>query len=158
MIIDYVTIGRDCSIWFNADLRGDVNTVRIRDGVIIQDGSVLQTLYGKSGVEIGNDVSVGHNVNLHGARVDDCALIGMGSTLLDNVVVGEGAIVAAGALVLANTVIEHYTMWGGVPAPFIKKIDPQQSKDLNQRTANGYLMYADLFREEDSKQPSPATE
>ena len=154
-IVGDVVVGEGCSIWFNAVLRGDVNTIRIGDRVNIQDGSVLHTLYGKSVVEIGNDVSVGHNVTLHGARVDDCALIGMGSTLLDNVVVGEGAIVAAGALVLANTVIEPYTMWGGVPAHFIKKIDPQQSKDLNQRTANGYLMYADWFREEDSKQPSP---
>lgn len=149
-IIGDVTMGRDCSIWFNAVLRGDVNTIRIGDRVNIQDGSVLHTLYGKSVVEIGNDVSVGHNVTLHGARVGDSALIGMGSTLLDNVVVGEGAIVAAGALVLANTVIEPYTLWGGVPAHFIKKIDPQQSKDLNQRTASGYLMYANWFKENDA--------
>ena len=111
-IIGDVIMGHDCSIWFNTVLRGDVNSIRIGDRVNIQDGSVLHTLYEKSTVEIGNDVSIGHNVTLHGATVKDNALIGMGSTLLDHAVVGEGAIVAAGALVLANTVIEPHTLWG----------------------------------------------
>ena len=88
-------------------------------------------------------------MTLHGATVHDHALIGMGSTLLDHAVVGEGAIVAAGALVLANTVIEPHTLWAGVPARFIKKVDPQQSKELNQKIANGYLMYASWFKEEE---------
>ena len=126
-----------------------MNSIRIGDRVNIQDGTVLHTLYEKSTVEIGNDVSIGHNVTLHGATVHDHALIGMGSTLLDHAVVGEGAIVAAGALVLANTVIEPHTLWAGVPARFIKKVDPQQSKELNQKIANGYLMYASWFKEEE---------
>ena len=109
-IVGDVTIGRDCSIWFNAVLRGDVNPIRIGDRVNIQDGSVLHTLYERSVVEIGNDVSVGHNVTIHGATIKDGALIGMGSTILDYAVVGEGAIVAAGALVLSNTVIEPGTL------------------------------------------------
>lgn len=151
-VIGDVVIGNDCSIWFNAVLRGDVNSIRIGDRVNIQDGAVLHTLFRKSIVELGNDVSVGHNVTLHGARVGDCALIGMGATLLDNAVVGEGAIVAAGALVLSNTVIEPYTLWGGVPARFIKKIDPEQSKSLNQYTARNYLTYASWFKEEDKEE------
>lgn len=151
-IIGDVTIGNDCSIWFNAVLRGDVNTIKIGDRVNIQDGSVLHTLYEKSVVEIGNDVSIGHNVTLHGACVKDNALIGMGATLLDNSVIGEGAIVAAGALVLANTIIEPNTLWAGVPAKFIKKVDPKQSKELNQKIANGYLMYSSWFKEEDNKE------
>ena len=97
-IIGDVIMGHDCSIWFNTVLRGDVNSIRIGDRVNIQDGSVLHTLYEKSTVEIGNDVSIGHNVTLHGAIVKDNALIGMGSTLLDHAVVGEGAIVAAGVV------------------------------------------------------------
>ena len=120
-------MGHDCSIWFNTVLRGDVNSIRIGDRVNIQDGSVLHTLYEKSTVEIGNDVSIGHNVTLHGATVKDNALIGMGSTLLDHAVVGEGAIVAAGALVLANTVIEPHTLWGGVPAKSKQRIEPEDS-------------------------------
>ncbi|MDD7449011.1 MAG: gamma carbonic anhydrase family protein [Prevotellaceae bacterium] len=150
-IVGDVVMGRDCSIWFNAVLRGDVNSIRMGDRVNVQDGSVLHTLYEKSVVEIGNDVTIGHNVTLHGACVKDNALIGMGSTILDYAVVGEGAIVAAGALVLANTVIPPNTLWAGVPARFVKEVDPAQSKELNQKIANGYLMYAGWFKEEENK-------
>lgn len=145
-IIGDVTMGDDCSVWFNTVLRGDVNTIRIGNRVNIQDGSVLHTLYEKSVVNIGDDVSIGHNVTLHGATVERLALIGMGATVLDHAVVGEGAIVAAGALVLANTIIEPYTLWGGVPARYIKKVEQEQSKELNQKIANGYLMYAEWYK------------
>ena len=90
-LVGDVTMGDECSIWFSTVLRGDVNTITIGDRVNIQDGSVLHTLYQKSVIEIGNDVSVGHNVTIHGAKVCDYALIGMGSVLLDGVEVGEGA-------------------------------------------------------------------
>ena len=151
-VVGDVTIGRDCSIWFNAVLRGDVNPIRIGDRVNIQDGSVLHTLYERSVVEIGNDVSVGHNVTIHGATIKDGALVGMGSTILDYAVVGEGAIVAAGALVLANTIIEPGTLWAGVPAKFIKKIPVEQSRELNQKIANGYLMYASWYKEDTTEE------
>lgn len=150
-IIGNVEIGNQCSIWFNTVLRGDVNSIRIGNRVNIQDGTVIHTLYEKSVVEIGDDVSIGHNVTLHGATVKDNALVGMGSTILDHAVVGEGAIVAAGALVLAHTVIPPHTLWGGVPAKFIKQVDPTQSKELNKKIANGYLMYASWFKEEDNR-------
>lgn len=150
-IIGDVEIGNQCSIWFNTVLRGDVNSIRIGNRVNIQDGTVIHTLYEKSVVEIGDDVSIGHNVTLHGATVKDNALVGMGSTILDYAVVGEGAIVAAGALVLAHTVIPPHTLWGGVPAKFIKQVDPTQSKELNKKIANGYLMYASWFKEEDNR-------
>ena len=149
-IIGDVVMGDDCSIWFNTVLRGDVNSIRIGDRVNIQDGTVLHTLYEKSVVEIGNDVSIGHNVTLHGACVKDNALIGMGSTLLDHAVVGEGAIVAAGALVLANTQIEPHTLWGGVPAKFIKKVDPEQAQELNVGYAQHYIGYSDWYRRSDA--------
>ena len=146
-IIGDVVMGSDCSIWFGAVLRGDVNSIRIGNGVNIQDGSVLHTLYQKSTIEIGDNVSVGHNVTIHGAMVKDNALIGMGSTLLDHVVVGEGAIVAAGAVVTSGTIIEPGTLWAGVPAKFVKKVDPEQSRELNQRIARQYLMYASWYKE-----------
>ena len=149
-IIGDVKMGKDCSIWFSTVLRGDVNSIRIGNGVNIQDGSVLHTLYEKSTIEIGNHVSVGHNVTIHGATIKDYALIGMGSTLLDHAVVGEGAIVAAGSLVLSNTIIEPNTLWAGVPAKFIKKIPEEQSRELNKKIANGYLMYASWFKEEET--------
>ena len=150
-IIGDVVIGRECSIWFNAVLRGDVNAIRIGNRVNIQDGAVLHTLYEKSVVEIGDDVTIGHNVTLHGASVRNYALIGMGSTILDHAVVGEGAIVAAGALVLSNTIIEPYTLWGGVPARFIKHIDPKQTEELNRKTAAGYLLYASWFKKKQKR-------
>ncbi|MGL4520136.1 MAG: gamma carbonic anhydrase family protein [Phocaeicola sp.] len=151
-IVGDVTMGDDCSIWFNAVLRGDVNTIRMGNRVNVQDGSVLHTLYEKSVVEIGDDVTIGHNVTVHGATIESGALIGMGSTLLDHAVVGQGAIVAAGALVLANTIIEPNTLWAGVPAKFIKNIPAEQSRELNQKIANGYLMYASWFKEEEEKE------
>ena len=129
-IIGDVKMGQNCSIWFSTVLRGDVNSIRMGDGVNIQDGSVLHTLYEKSTIEIGNYVSVGHNV----------------TSLLDHAVIGEGAIVAAGSLVLSNTIIEPGSIWGGVPAKFIKKVDPEQAKELNQKIAHNYLMYSDWYK------------
>lgn len=146
-IVGDVVMGDQCSIWFNTVLRGDVNSIRIGNRVNIQDGSVLHTLYEKSTIRIGDDVSVGHNVTIHGADVDDFALIGMGATLLDHAHVGRGAIVAAGALVLAHTQIGPGELWAGVPAKFIKKVAPEQSKEINEKIANGYIMYAGWYKE-----------
>lgn len=148
-IVGDVVMGSECSIWFNAVLRGDVNSIRIGDRVNIQDGSILHTLYEKSTVTIGNDVTVGHNAIVHGADIDDGALIGMGSTLLDYVHVGKGAIVAAGALVLSNTKIGDYELWAGVPAKFIKKIDPTKSDEL--KIASNYITYASWYENEEAK-------
>lgn len=147
-IIGDVTMGDECSIWFGTVLRGDVNSIRIGNRVNIQDGSVLHTLYEKSTIEIGDDVSIGHNVTIHGATIKDGALVGMGSVILDHAVVGEGAIVAAGAVVLSKTVIKPGELWGGAPAKFIKMVDPQQSKEINQKIAHNYLMYSRWYSEE----------
>ena len=146
-IIGDTIIGNNCSIWFNTVLRGDVNSIRIGNNVNIQDGAVLHTLYNKSTIEIGDYVSVGHNVTIHGAKIENYALIGMGATVLDNVVVGEGAIVAAGALVLSNTIIEPNTIWAGVPAKFVKKVAPEQAQEINQKIAHNYSMYASWYEE-----------
>ena len=149
VLLGDVTVGRDCSIWYGAVLRGDVNKIVIGDRTNIQDGAVLHTLYEKSTITIGDYVSVGHNVTIHGADVHDYALIGMGSTLLDGVVVGEGAIVAAGSLVLKNTQIGPYEVWGGVPAKFIKKADPEQTNEINRKIAHNYAMYASWYKQDE---------
>jgi len=120
------------------------------NNVNIQDGSVLHTLYQKSTIEIGDNVSVGHNVTLHGCHIRDYALIGMGSVVMDDVVVGEGAIVAAGSVVLSKTIIEPYTLWAGVPAKLVKKVSPEQGRELNERIANNYQMYASWFDKEEN--------
>lgn len=147
-VIGDVIIGDECSIWFNTVLRGDVNSIRIGNRVNIQDGSVLHTLYQKSTIEIGDDVSVGHNVTLHGCKIKDYALIGMGAVVMDDVVVGEGSIVAAGSVVLSKTIIPPGELWGGAPAKFIKPVDPEQSKTLNQRIAHNYLMYSRWYTDD----------
>lgn len=147
-IIGDVIMGNDCSVWFNTVLRGDVNSIRIGNRVNIQDGTVLHTLYQKSTVEIGDDVSIGHNAIIHGAKIENGALIGMGSILLDHVVVGEGAIVAAGSVVLSGTQIEPGSIYAGTPAKFVKKVDAEQAKEMNQKIASNYLMYSGWFKEE----------
>ncbi|MGC9151330.1 MAG: gamma carbonic anhydrase family protein [Microbacter sp.] len=152
VIVGDVVIGNDCSIWFGAVIRGDVNSIRLGNNVNIQDGAVLHTLYQKSTIHIGNYVSVGHNVTIHGAAIHDYALIGMGATVLDYAEIGEGAIIAAGALVLSNTKVEPFSLWAGVPAKFIKKVDPQQSAEMNQRIAHNYSMYAGWYQDNETSE------
>ncbi|MDE7402125.1 MAG: gamma carbonic anhydrase family protein [Muribaculaceae bacterium] len=146
-IIGDVTMGDQCSVWFGTVLRGDVNTITIGNRVNIQDGSVLHTLYQKSTIEIGNDVSIGHNVVIHGAKIHDYALIGMGAIVMDDAVVGEGALVAAGSVVLSRTQIGPNEMWAGAPAKFIKMVEPEKAKEMNQKIAHQYLMYSRWFTE-----------
>ncbi len=147
-IVGDVVIGNECSIWFNTVLRGDVNSIRVGDRVNIQDGSVLHTLYQKSTIEIGNDVSIGHNVVIHGAKIHDYALIGMGAVVMDDAVVGEGALVAAGSVVLSHTQIGAHEMWAGSPAKFIKMVEPEKAKEMNVKIAKNYLMYSKWYDEE----------
>lgn len=144
-VVGDVTVGEGCSLWFNSVLRGDVNTITIGKHCNIQDGAVLHTLYQKSTISLGDYVSVGHNVTIHGAHIHNYALLGMGSTILDDAEVGEGAIVAANALVLKGTKIGPYEVWGGVPAKFIKKADPAQTEEINKRIAHNYAMYSTWY-------------
>ncbi|WP_075603453.1 gamma carbonic anhydrase family protein [Saccharicrinis aurantiacus] len=147
-IIGDVVIGNDCSIWFNAVLRGDVNSIKIGNKVNIQDGSVLHTLYQKSTIEIGDNVSVGHNVTIHGAKIKNDVLIGMGATILDDAVIGENSIIAANSLILSNTVVEPNSIYAGVPAKKVKDIEPEQTKEMVNKIANNYLMYASWYKED----------
>lgn len=145
VIVGDVIVGDECSIWFGAVLRGDVNSIRVGNGVNIQDGSVLHTLYEKSVIELGDHVSVGHNVVLHGCKVEDYALIGMGAVVMDNAVVGEGAIVAAGSVVLSNTKIGAHELWAGCPAKFVKMVEPEKAKEMNIKIAKNYHMYSKWY-------------
>ncbi len=148
-IVGDVEIGDDCSIWFNAVLRGDVNSIRIGNKVNIQDGSVLHTLYQKSVVEIGNNVSIGHNVCIHGAKIEDNVLVGIGATILDHAVIGSNSIIAANSLVLTGTIVESGSIYGGIPAKKIKDIEPEQTKEMVNKIADNYLMYASWYKEEE---------
>ncbi len=145
-IIGDVVIGNDCSIWFNAVLRGDVNSIRIGNNVNVQDGAVLHTLYQKSVVEIGDNVIVAHNAVVHGATIHNNVLIGIGAIVLDHVVIGENSIIAAGALVLSKTVVEPGSVYGGNPARKIKDISPEHTETMIRRIAENYKMYADWYK------------
>lgn len=148
-VVGDVVIGKDCSIWFGAVLRGDVNAIRLGNRVNVQDGSVLHTLYQKSTIEIGDDVSIGHNVVIHGAKIHDFALIGMGAIVMDDAEVGEGALVAAGSVVLSRTKIGPHEMWAGAPAKFVKMVEPEKAKEMNQKIARNYLMYSSWYGKQD---------
>jgi len=148
VVVGDVTIGDECSIWFGAVLRGDVNTITLGNRVNVQDGSVLHTLYQKSTIEIGDDVSIGHNVTIHGAKIHDMALIGMGSVVLDDAEIGEGAIIAAGSVVLKGTKVGPHELWAGSPAKFKKMVDPAQAKEINVKIARNYLMYSTWYEED----------
>ena len=144
-IIGDVIIGNDCSIWFNTVLRGDVNSIKIGNKVNIQDGSVLHTLYQKSTIEIGDNVSVGHNVTIHGAKIEDNVLVGIGATILDHAVIGHNSIIAANSLILSGTIVEPNSIYAGVPAKKVKDIEPDQTKEMIEKIANNYLMYAGWY-------------
>jgi carbonic anhydrase/acetyltransferase-like protein (isoleucine patch superfamily) len=116
--------------------------------VNIQDGSVLHTLYQKSVIEIGDNVSIGHNVTIHGAKIEKLALIGMGAVVLDHAVIGEGAIIAAGSVVLSGTRVEPYSVYAGVPAKFVKFADAEQTNTINKRISDNYRFYASWYEEE----------
>ena len=144
-IVGDVTMGDGCTVWFNAVVRGDVNYIKIGNRVNIQDGSCLHTLYKKAAIEIGDDVSIGHNVTSHGAKIHDMALIGMGSVVLDHAEIGEGAIIAAGSVVLSGTKVGPHELWAGSPAKFKKMVDPSQAKEINVKIARNYLMYSTWY-------------
>lgn len=145
-VIGDVTMGADCSIWYGAVLRGDVNTITLGNKVNVQDGAVIHTLYKKSVTVIGNNVSLGHNAVVHGAKIEDNCLVGINATVLDGAVVGTGTIVAANALVLSNAVLEPHSIYAGVPAKKVKDIAPEQSRDIVERIANDYVMYASWYK------------
>lgn len=145
-IVGDVVIGNDCSVWFNAVIRGDVNSIKIGNKVNIQDGAVLHCLYEKSKIFIGDNVSIGHNVIIHGATLKDNVLVGMGAIVMDNAVIGENSIIAAGAVVLDGTIVEPGSIYAGVPAKFVKQVNQQQTSDMINRIANNYLKYASWYK------------
>ncbi len=147
VVIGDVVTGDECSVWFSTVIRGDVNSIRIGNRVNVQDGSVLHTLYQKSVIEIGDNVSIGHNVCVHGARIDSNCLIGINSVILDHAHIGEGSIIGAGSVVLQGTKIEPGSLYAGTPARRIKDVDPEQAKEMIEKIAGNYLFYASWFKE-----------
>lgn len=146
-IIGDVEIGDDCSIWYGTVLRGDVNPIILGDRVNVQDGAVLHTLHKKSVVEIGNDVSIGHNAIVHGAKVGSNVLIGMGAILMDNAIIPDNTIIAAGAVVLSNSILEP-GIYAGIPAKKVKDASDAIGEAAH-KNAQGYLTYKEWYLEEE---------
>jgi carbonic anhydrase/acetyltransferase-like protein (isoleucine patch superfamily) len=142
-----VIMGNNCSIWFNAVLRGDVNFIRMGNKVNVQDGAIIHCTYQKFGTTIGNNVSIGHNAIVHGCVIHDNVLVGMGAIVMDNVQIGSNSIIAAGAVVLENTVVEPGTIWAGIPAKKVKDISQDLINGEINRIADNYVMYAGWFKE-----------
>lgn len=146
-IVGDVVMGNDCSVWFNAVIRGDVNSIRIGNRVNIQDGAVLHCTFEKTKAIIGNNVSIGHNAIIHGCVIDDDVLIGMGAIVMDNARIGSNSIIAAGAVVLENTIVEAGCIYAGVPAKKVKDISRELIHGEINRIAGNYLMYSQWFKD-----------
>lgn len=149
-LIGDVELDENASIWMNAVLRGDVNSIRVGANSNVQDCSVLHGMLNKYAVIVGDWVTVGHSVTLHGCTIAERCLIGMGSVILNNARVGEGSIIAAGTVIPENTVVEPYSLWMGVPGKFKKKIDDAATQDSILRYAKNYLDYKDQYQREAS--------
>jgi carbonic anhydrase/acetyltransferase-like protein (isoleucine patch superfamily) len=147
-IVGEVTLGQQCSIWFNAVLRGDVNFIKIGNKVNIQDGAVIHCTYQKHPTIIGNNVSIGHNAIVHGCTIHDNVLVGMGAIIMDNCTVHSNTIIAAGAVITQNTVVESGAIYAGVPAKKVKDIDQSNFASEIDRISNNYVMYSSWFKEE----------
>lgn len=145
-IVGDVVMGDNCSVWFNAVIRGDVHYIEIGNNTNIQDGAVIHATYLKAPTNIGNSVSIGHNALVHGCTLHDHTLVGMGAIVMDHAVVNEFVIIAAGAVVLENTICESGYLYAGIPAKKIKPLTDEQRAMLKQLPQN-YIMYSGWFKE-----------
>lgn len=146
-VVGDVIMGNECSVWFNAVVRGDVNSIRMGNRVNIQDGAVLHCTYEKTKVNLGNHVSIGHNALVHGCTVEDNVLIGMGSIVMDNCYIEANSIIAAGAVLLEGTRVESWSIYAGVPAKKVKTLSPELFAGEVQRISNNYVMYSGWFKD-----------
>lgn len=146
-IVGEVSMGKQCSVWFNAVLRGDVHYIKMGDKVNVQDGAVIHCTYLKSPTIIGNNVSIGHNAIVHGCTIHDNVLVGMGSIIMDDCVVESNSIIAAGAVLTKGTHVPNGSIFAGMPAKKIKDISPELSAGEINRIAEAYTMYSGWFKE-----------
>lgn len=144
-VVGDVVLGDDCTVWFNAVVRGDVNAIRVGNRTNIQDGAVIHCTYQKAATTIGDEVSIGHNAIVHGSTIHNNVLVGMGSIVMDHAVVEENCIIAAGAIVLENMRCESGWIYAGIPAKKLKQVSAEQIAGMRKTAAN-YRMYADWFR------------
>lgn len=145
-IVGEVTMGDQCSVWFNAVIRGDVHYIKMGNKVNVQDGAVIHCTYQKAPTIIGNNVSIGHNALVHGCTIHDNVLIGMGSIVMDNCIIESNSIIAAGAVLLEGTHVTEGSIWAGVPAKKVKEVSKELFEGEIQRISNNYVMYSSWFK------------
>jgi carbonic anhydrase/acetyltransferase-like protein (isoleucine patch superfamily) len=147
VIVGDVTMGDQCSVWFNAVIRGDVNFIKIGNKVNIQDNAMIHCTYQKYPTYIGNNVSIGHNAIVHGCTIHDNVLIGMGAIVMDNAIVESNAIIAAGAVVTQGKHVKSGELWAGVPAKKISDVSQELQEGEIRRIANNYVKYSSWYDE-----------
>lgn len=145
-VIGNVVMGKQCSVWFNAVVRGDVHYIKIGDKVNIQDGAVVHCDYGTAPTNIGSNITIGHNAIVHGCTLHDNVLIGMGAIVMNHAVIESGSIVGAGAVVREGQVVESGSVYAGVPAKKVKELDPEWVKKMVQESADGYVKYSGWYK------------
>jgi carbonic anhydrase/acetyltransferase-like protein (isoleucine patch superfamily) len=150
-IIGDVVMGDQCSVWFNAVVRGDVHYIRIGNRVNIQDGAIIHCTFETAPTSIGNNVSIAHKAIVHGCTIGDNVLVGMNAIVMDNAVVGKNSVIAAGAVVLENTIVEPGSVYAGIPARKIKDINQELTSGLLKRISDNYIRYSGWYRQEDEK-------
>jgi carbonic anhydrase/acetyltransferase-like protein (isoleucine patch superfamily) len=151
-VVGDVVMGDQCSVWFNAVVRGDVHWIRLGNRVNVQDGAVIHCTYQKAPTTIGDNVSIGHNALVHGCTLHSNVLVGMGAIVMDNAIVESNVIIAAGAVVLENSHLLSGGIYAGVPAKRVKEIDATHTRDLLDRIAQNYVMYSGWFSEDGDNQ------
>ncbi|MDA0792674.1 MAG: gamma carbonic anhydrase family protein [Bacteroidetes bacterium] len=147
-LIGDVILGDQCSVWYNAVVRGDVHSIRMGNQVNIQDGAIIHATYKKAPTTIGNRVSIGHNAIVHGCTIQDDVLVGMGSIVMDDCIVERFSIIAAGAVVTQGTHVESGSIYAGIPARKIKTLDANLIQNEIERIAKGYVLYSEWYQEE----------
>jgi len=145
VVVGEVIMGDNCTVWFNAVVRGDVNSINIGNNTNIQDGAIIHGTYQLAKTVIGNNVSIAHNAIVHGCTVEDNVLIGMGAIIMDHAVIGAGSVIGAGAILLPKTIVEPGSVYAGVPAKKVKDVG-NEMREVIARTAKNYPMYAEWFK------------
>lgn len=146
-VIGDVIMGDDCSVWFQAVIRGDVNAIRIGHRVNVQDGAIIHCTWNKAATTIGDNVSIGHRAIVHGCTLKNNILVGMGAIIMDHAIVEDNVLIAAGAIVLENSVLESGFIYAGIPAKKVKPLSEEQFSQTVSRIANNYVTYAGWFKE-----------
>lgn len=145
VVVGEVTMGDNCTVWFNAVVRGDVHSITIGNNTNVQDGAIIHCTYQRAKTVIGSNVSIAHNAIVHGCTVEDNVLVGMGAIIMDGAVIGNNSVIAAGAIILPGTIVESGSMWAGNPGKRMKDISDEM-REVIQRTAKNYPMYAEWFK------------